>query len=207
VRSVRQSGIDQEARSEIYIAAAQNPGWLGDMTYVVSTQRQPEALVASAREAVRAVAPEQPLYLVQSMDRVIADWLGGRKLILVLLSVFAGLALLLSAAGVYGVMSYGVAQRTREIGIRVALGARSADVTTMVLLDAGKLAAVGIGIGLIAALALTRVLKAMLYGVGARDPSTFAVVAGLIALVAFVASAVPALRAARVDPLHAMRTE
>jgi predicted permease len=207
VRSVRQSGIDQEARSELYIAAAQNPGWLGDMTYVVSTERQAEALVPMAREAVRAVAPEQPLYLVQTMDRVIADWLRGRKLILVLLSVFAGLALLLSAAGVYGVMSYGVAQRTREIGIRVALGARSSDVTSMVLFDAARLAALGIGIGLVAALAATRMLKAMLYGVGARDPVTFALVAALIGVVALVASAIPALRAARVDPLQAMRTE
>jgi predicted permease len=207
VRSVRQSGIDQEARSELYIAAGQNPGWLSDMTFVVSTQQRADALVPQAREVVRTIAPDQPMFLVQTMDRVIADWLRGRKLILVLLGVLAGLALLLSAAGVYGVMSYGVAQRTREIGIRVALGARSVDVTSMVLLDAAKLAGLGIVIGLAGALWLTRFLKSMLYEVGARDPVTFSFVAAMIAVVALVASAVPAIRAARVDPLQAMRAE
>jgi putative ABC transport system permease protein len=177
------------------------------MTYILSAGRSAERLAPTIRDAVKSVAASQPVYQLQTMESVIGDSLRSRKLTLVLLAVFAALALLLSAAGVYGVMSYGVSQRTREIGIRMALGARGRDVTSMVLIDAGKVAAVGITLGLAGAALLTRVLTSMLYGVGAHDPLTFAAVALLIAVVALAASAVPAIRAARVDPLRAMRTE
>ena len=207
VRSVRQGGLDQEPRSELYVAAAQVPYRLYDMTYVLSAGRSAERLAPTIRDAVKSVAASQPVYQLQTMESVIGDSLRSRKLTLVLLAVFAALALLLSAAGVYGVMSYGVSQRTREIGIRMALGARGRDVTSMVLIDAGKVAAVGITLGLAGAALLTRVLTSMLYGVGAHDPLTFAAVALLIAVVALAASAVPAIRAARVDPLRAMRSE
>jgi putative ABC transport system permease protein len=205
--SVRQVSLDRPPASELYVPAAQTPRQLGYGTYIVDTQARPEALVPSIRNAVHDVAPEQPLFLVKSMDAVISDSLQSRKLTLSLLAIFASLAVLLSAAGVYGVMSYGVSQRQREIGIRMALGARGADVTSMVVGDAAKLAAIGVAIGLLAAFGLSRVLAGMVYGVGVHDPATFVVVAVIIAGVAIVASLVPAIRAARVDPLAAMRTD
>jgi putative ABC transport system permease protein len=206
-RSVRQVSLDQLPRSELYVAAAQTPRQLRDVTYIVDTQTKPEALVSAIRNAVHDVAPDQPLFLVKSMDAVISDSLQSRKLTLSLLAIFATLAVLLSAAGVYGVMSYGVSQRQREIGIRMALGARGGDVTSMVVGDAAKLAAIGVAIGLLVAFGLSRVLAGMLYGVGVHDPTTFFIVPLLIAGIAIVASLVPALRASRVDPLVAMRTD
>src|SRR5262249_26934453 len=164
-----------------------------------------DAVAASVREVVKSVAASQPVYRIQSMESVIGDSLRSRRLALVLLAVFAALALVLSAAGVYGVMSYGVSQRTREIGIRMALGAKRTDVTRMVLFDAGKIAAIGVALGLAGAAALTHVLQTMLFSVGTHDPVTFLGVSVLIGLVAVGASLVPAVRAARVDPLRAMR--
>jgi predicted permease len=205
--SVRQVSLDQPPAPEVYVAAAQTPRNIGDVTYVVSTKGTPELLVSAVREAVRSVAPNQPIYVVKSMEQVISDSLQSRKLTLSLLAIFAILAVVLSAAGVYGVMSYGVSQRRREIGIRMALGARGGEVTSMVLRDAAKLAGIGVTIGLLGASLLTRILTGMVYGVGTRDPATFAAVAGLIGAVAVGASLIPALRAARVDPLTAMRAE
>jgi ABC-type antimicrobial peptide transport system permease subunit len=158
------------------------------------------------REAVRSVAP-QPLFQLATMTDVIAQSLTTRRLVLVLLLAFAGLALVLSAAGVYGVMSYGVSQRTREIGIRMALGARAGDVLGMILSGAVRVMAIGIGIGLLAAALVTRVLGSVLYGVDALDPGTFVAVPAIIAVVGILAGAVPAVRAARVDPLESMRAE
>jgi len=139
------------------------------------------------------------------MAGVVRESLGSRRLLLMLLGLFAGLALVLSAAGVYGVMSYGVTQRQREIGIRIALGAKFGDVTGMVLRDVVTVAAIGIAAGVAAALAFARVMTSVLYGVGAYDVVTFVAVPVMIATVALVAGAVPAIRAARVDPLVAMR--
>ena len=126
---------------------------------------------------------------------------------LVLLTVFAALALVLAAAGVYGVISYAVAQRTREIGIRIALGARTQSVLVMVLLEAGRASIVGIVAGVAAALALTKVLGAMLYQIGPRDPLSFLAATLAVAVTALVATMIPAMRAAKVDPIIAMRTE
>ena len=206
-RSVRQVSLDQPPVAELYVAAAQTPWQLFDVAYVISTPLQPEALTPQVRSVVRDIAPEQPVYLAKSMDDVISESLTSRKLMLSLLVIFAALAVVLSAAGVYGVMSYGVSQRASEIGIRMALGARGADVVSMIVLDAARLAAIGVGIGLGAAWMVTRVLTGMLYEVGTHDPMTFAAVAVLITAVAMLASFVPALRAARVDPLTAMRAE
>src|SRR5262249_33286644 len=203
--SVRQVSLDQAPRSELYVAAAQTPRNLFDVTYIVATPNKPEAMTASVRGVMHDLAPDQPMFLVKSMDDVISDSLQSRKLTLSLLAIFAALALVLSASGVYGVMSYGVSQRRREIGIRMALGASGTKVTRMVVADAAKLAALGVAIGLAAAWALMHVLTGMLYEVSAHDPATFVVVALLIASIALLASLVPALRASRVDPLLAMR--
>ncbi|HEY6826416.1 MAG TPA: ABC transporter permease [Gemmatimonadaceae bacterium] len=206
-RSVRQVSLDQPPRTELYVAAAQSPGNLFDVSYVLRTQSKPESLMPSVRASLHDIAPDQPIFLVKTMDDVISDSLQSRKLTLSLLAIFASLALLLSAAGVYGVMSYAVSQRQREIGIRMALGARASNVAQMILSEAGTLAAIGLVIGLVAAALLTRVLSSMVYGVGTHDPVTFVAVSALLAAVALTASLVPALRAARIDPLRAMRVE
>jgi len=206
-RSVRQVGLATPPQPEVYVDAAQSEGNLGGATVIISTSAEPESIVPSVRAVMRSIAPTQPLSLVESMNDVVSDSLRGRKLTLSLLGVFAGLALLLCTAGVYGVLSYGVAQRTREIGIRMALGAREASVVGMVLRDAGARIALGVVIGLGAAWLLTRVLASMLYNVGTHDPITFALAPMVIVVVGLVASAVPARRASRVDPLGAMRAD
>jgi putative ABC transport system permease protein len=141
------------------------------------------------------------------MDQVISDSLASRRLILWLLGLFAGIALILSAAGLYGVISYLVAQRTREIGMRMALGAQTRDVLRLVMGQGAGLTAAGIVLGLLGALAATRVLENLLYGVSARDPLTFASIAALLALVALAATWLPARRASQVDPIVAIRSE
>ncbi|HEY2378432.1 MAG TPA: ABC transporter permease [Gemmatimonadaceae bacterium] len=206
VKSVRQFGLDQEPRAEFYVPVSQALFNTQEMTFVLRAQARPEDLARGVREAVHGVAP-QPVFQLATMDDVISQSLTTRRLVLVLLLAFAGLALLLSAAGVYGVMSYGVSQRTREIGIRVALGARGGDVLGLILSGALRVLALGIGVGLFAAALLTRALDSMLYGIGALDPFTFAAVPALIALVGIIAGVVPAARAARIDPLESMRAE
>jgi putative ABC transport system permease protein len=207
VKSVRQIGLDQRALAEFYLPATQERYNTNAMAFVVATSGPPETLARAAREAVHSVAPRQPIYQIETMDDVIATSLASRRLLLTLLGTFASLALALSMAGVYGVMTYGVSQRTREIGIRMALGARALDVTTMVLLAAAKTTAVGIAFGLLGATVLVGALRVMLYGVGAHDPLTFVVAPVIIAIIALGAGAVPAIRAARIDPLGAMRAE
>jgi len=206
VRSVRQLSLEQEPRAEFYIPVSQARYNTQEMTFVVRAIGRPEDLARSMREAVRSVAP-QPLFQLATMTDVIAQSLTTRRLVLVLLLAFAGLALVLSAAGVYGVMSYGVSQRTREIGIRMALGARAGDVLGMILSGAVRVMAIGIGIGLLTAALVTRALGSVLYGVDALDPGTFVAVPAMIAVVGILAGAVPAVRAARVDPLESMRAE
>ncbi len=206
-RSVRQYGLDRPPQSELYVPAPQTESNLGTVTFIVATRNKPEEMTASVRNIVHDLAPDQPMFLVESMNDVISESLQSRKLTLSLLGVFALLALALSAAGVYGVMSYGVSQRRREIGIRMALGASSVKVTRMIVLDAAKLAAIGVAIGVVAAWALTHVMVSMLYQVSEHDPATFVGVSVLIATIAIAASLVPALRASRVDPLSAMRAD
>jgi predicted permease len=206
VKSVRQLGLDQQPRAEFYVPVSQALYNTQEMTFVVRSRSRPEELGRGIREAVRSVAP-QPVFQLATMDDVISRSLTTRRLVLVLLLAFAGLALVLSAAGVYGVISYGVSQRTREIGIRLALGAHGTDVLGMILGGALRVLAIGIAAGLFAAALLTRALDSILYGVSALDPLTFGAVPAVIALVGVVAGAVPAARAARVDPLDSMRAE
>ena len=141
------------------------------------------------------------------MDSIIADSLAERRFSMILLGVFAALALLLASIGIYGVISYVVGQRTHEIGIRIALGARQIDILRLVLAGAGKLAAIGVGIGLIFALGLTRLMANLLYGVGPSDPLTFIAVPAILISVALLASYLPARRATQVQPITALRYE
>jgi ABC-type antimicrobial peptide transport system permease subunit len=165
------------------------------------------ALMDAVRTVVQGVNPNLPLADVRTMDERLDASMARTSFTLVLLGISAAVALLLGAIGLYGVISYAATQRTREFGVRMALGARAGDVGTLVLRHASLLVAIGIGVGLVASLALTRLMSAMLFGVAPTDPLTFASVAALLAVVAIVASLVPVARAARVDPLDALRAD
>jgi predicted permease len=207
VKSVRQMGLDQAARAELYLPAPQATNMFGPVAFVVSTRGNPEVLAPAIRRIVHEVAPRQPVYQVATMTTVVSRSLAGRRLVLVLLGAFAALALVLAGAGVYGVMSYAVSQRTREIGIRMALGAHAWDVATMVLRSTGSVTATGVAAGLLGAALVMRLMRGLVYGVSTYDPLTFVLVPAVIAVVALAAGLVPAARAARVDPLRAMRVE
>ena len=209
IGDVRQAGLDREPLVEVhgYFNDTTVTGWLSEMTIAVRTSVPPASVAGAVREAVRRVNADQPVFRVQTMEEVVAESLAGRRLHLWLLGIFAAVALALAAAGLYGVIAYLVAQRTREIGIRMALGARTRDVVGLVVAQGARLTAVGILVGLAGAWALTRLLATMLYGVSPRDPATFLAVAGVLASVAMLATWLPARRAARVDPLLAIRSE
>jgi putative ABC transport system permease protein len=209
VADVKEWGIRERAVPERYFPLTfwfqYGPGFYG--TIVAKTAVPPQSILAALRGDVRELDSTLAVYHVRTMREVIADAMQGTTLQTFLLGSFAGLALILAAVGLYGVMAYLVTQRTHEIGIRMALGAQQADVLALVLRQGMKLTAIGIAIGIVAALALMRLLAALLFGVGAHDPLTFLIVPLLLALVAFAACYIPARRAAGVDPLVALRYE
>jgi len=208
VGHTKHEGLDAEPRVQLYLPARQRQDRLGgSLDVAVRTAGDPMAVVAGVRAAVRAVDPDQPLSRVRTMEDLLESSFGQRKLSLVLLGVFAGLALLLASIGIYGVMSYSVAQRTREMGIRMALGAQRGGVLKLVVAHGMRLAMAGIVLGAAGSLALTRVLQGQLYAVRPTDPATFTAVATLLAMVALAATLLPALRATRVDPVVALREE
>src|SRR6185503_7122933 len=157
--------------------------------------------------AIWAVNKNQAVNDIKTLETIKSESLGGNRLRTALLGSFAGLAMLLAAIGIYGVISYSVAQRTHEIGVRAALGATNWDQLRLVLGSAMSLAGIGLGIGILGSLAFTRVLSSLLFGVSPRDPVTLAIVAAVLAAVAFIACYVPARRATRVDPVVALRYE
>jgi putative ABC transport system permease protein len=205
VAHVKNYGVDEDSRVEMYLPYLQNS--VGSLTVVVRTDRDPASLSPGVREAVRAADPELPVYSVRTLESMVADQAAPRRLAALLIGVFAGLALLLAAVGIYGVMSYAVAQRTQEIGIRMALGAPQREILRMVLRHGTAMALAGVGIGLLAALALARLITKLLFQTSANDPPTFALVPLLLLTVALLACYLPARRAARVDPLVALRYE
>jgi ABC-type antimicrobial peptide transport system permease subunit len=174
---------------------------------VLRTQGDPTAVMGQVREAVREIDPREVVYDVETMDDVVAGSFAARRLAMILLGVFAALALALACVGIYGVISYLVGERTHEFGIRMALGAQRGDILHLVLEEGAKMAMVGAAIGMVASLALTRLMARQLFGVSAHDPLTYASVAALLMLVAIAACYLPARRAVRVDPMTSLRRE
>ena len=178
-----------------------------DITLVVRTALPPLSLVDSARHAVESVDPDLPVFEVATMEQLVYRSASAPRFNTVLLGVFAALALVLAAIGIYGVMSYAVTRRTHEIGVRMALGARARDVLGQVIAQGMRRALAGIVLGLAGALALTRFLSSLLYGVRPADPATFLAVSLLLLAVSLLACYIPARRAATVDPMIALRHE
>jgi putative ABC transport system permease protein len=201
------SALDTETGSAVYVPLPQNtvPTALRSVTLVVKAGGDISALPASVRQALRAMDGEQALFQVRPLEEVISDSLSRHRFNSMLMVIFAGLAGLLAAVGVYGVLAYSVAQRRQEIGVRMALGARPFDVLKMVLGQGMKLSLAGIAAGLVTAVALTRVASSLLYGVSPTDPLTFLIISLILIAVAFVACYFPARRATRVDPCVALR--
>ncbi len=198
--SVRHSGLDLEAPPEAYQPYAYSP-----LTAPILVVRAPEERLPEIRAAVRAVNPEIAVYNAYSMSQLLDRAVTPRRFPMLLLTGFAVLALVLAAAGLYGVIAQGVEQRTREIGVRMALGAARGDVLRMVLGDGLRLAAAGVAVGFAGALALTRLMATMLYGVSPHDPLTFTLAPAVLLLVAIAASVIPAARASRIDPAVILR--
>lgn len=213
---VKQWGLDENAKSPVhaqaYFPIVQIPDrfmpLLAKGTGIfMRTQGSPETFLPAIRHAIGSINSEQALYSVESMGEIISDSLAARRFGMILLGVFAALALILSCVGIYGVISYLVGQRTHEIGIRIALGAQTSDVLRLVLGHGAKMTLIGVGIGIAVALGLTRLMANIIFGVSAHDPLTFAGVAVVLVTVALAACYVPARRAMRVDPINALRYE
>jgi putative ABC transport system permease protein len=177
------------------------------MPVVLRTTGDPLALSRSAREAVWSLDSDLPIPKMETMEQILSESVAQRRLNMLLLSVFAAVALILAAVGIFGVMSYAVTQRTNEIGIRMALGAQTRDVLRLIVGQGMMLALAGVVIGLIATFALTRLMSSLLFGVRPTDPVTFAAIAVLLAGVALVTCWIPAWRATKVDPMIALRCE
>jgi putative ABC transport system permease protein len=207
VGDVHQAGLDVAARPEMYLPYQQQDFGFEPEYLAVRTSGDPMALAEIVRQQIWSVDKEQPVAGVMPLEDLVDENLASRRMQASLLSGFAGLALLLVTLGIYAVLSFAVTQRTQEIGVRVALGAQPGDVLRMIFSQGFKLFLIGAAIGLAAALALSRALKHLLFGVSAYDPASFAGVTILLAAVALLACYVPARRATRVDPLIALRYE
>jgi putative ABC transport system permease protein len=203
VGDVRHRALESRPFGAMYMPTYQT-GWTN---LVIRTQGDPTSLAAAVRKEVQVIDPDQPVAAVRTMDEWVDTSVAQPRYRTTLLGLFALLALVLASTGIYGVMSYSVTQRTHEIGVRMALGAKRSDVLTLVVRQGMLLVVLGVGIGLLGAFALTRVMSTLLFGVTAKDPLTFVAVAALLTLVAFIACYIPARRATKVDPLVALRYE
>jgi len=205
VGSVKQYDLESESRVTLYLPTAQALG--GTMYLVARTSVAPSSLAASITSEVRSLDPNIPIFDVKTMDQRLSESLARRRFAMLALGVFAGFALLLALVGIYGLISYSVAQRTSELGIRLALGARQIDVLRLVLSAGLKLALIGIAVGLVLSFAVTRFLSSLLFGVRATDLFTFSALSILLIVVSLIACYIPARRATKVDPLVALRYE
>jgi ABC-type antimicrobial peptide transport system permease subunit len=217
VGHVKQYGLDENmahtrTQAQLYASALQLPddltkAWVPLTGYVIRTQGSPDSFAASVRDTIRGFNSKAVMFHVQTMDSVIAHSLASRRFAMTLLAAFASLALVLSSVGIYGVISYIAGQRTNEIGIRIALGARRSDILRIVLGHGARLSLLGVTAGLVAAAGLTRLMTRILFGVNALDPLTFAAVVVVLTVVALVACYIPARRAMKVDPIVALKYE
>ena len=202
VRGIRHRGLDVDPVPEYYLPLAQRAQ--SSMILAVRSAQDPRGLASAIRREIQSIDPDQPIANVRTLENVTADSVAPRRMSMVLLGAFAGIALLLATVGIYGVISYLVVQRTHEIGVRMALGAQRSDVLRLVVGHAAKLVGIGAVIGLVLAFFSTRTLSAFLYTVGAFDAVTFVLVTVALSVVALVASYIPALRATRADPMIAL---
>ena len=202
VRSIRHRALDLDPAPEYYLGLAQNPE--REMVLTVRSTQDPRSLASAVRREIQSIDPDQPIANIRTLENVTAESVAPRRMSMVLLGAFAGIALLLASVGIYGVISYLVVQRTHEIGVRMALGAQRGDVLRLVVGHAAKLVGIGTIIGLVLAVFSTRTLSSFLYTVGAFDLATFLVVTIALGAVALLASYIPALRATRADPMIAL---
>lgn len=206
---VRQMGVDEPVKAEMYLPYQQikDQQWFAPRDLVIRTTVEPLSIVAAVRSEIHQIDADQPIANIRTMDEVLGEETATRRLGMTLLAAFAGLALLLASLGIYGVLAYFVVQHTQEIGVRLALGAQRRDILGLVLKKGMMLALVGVVIGLGAAFALTRFMASLLYGVGAADPLTYAIITLLLTVVALCACYLPARRATKVDPMVALTYE
>ncbi|MGE0129992.1 MAG: ABC transporter permease [Blastocatellales bacterium] len=208
VGDVRQSSLDQALKPEMYVSHLQDRRFFAmPRDLVVRTTGDPISMAAAVRAEIWKLDKDLPLFRVRTMEQILSESVAAQRFNMLLLTVFAALALLLAAIGIYGLMSYATAQRTHEIGIRLALGARASDVLRLVMRQGVILTISGVAVGLAGAFALTRVMTGLLFGVSATDPLIFTLIASLLTLVALLACYLPARRAAKVDPMVALRYE
>jgi len=205
VGDVRRDSLASPLSPEVHFACPQMPQ--REMTLLARVASAPEGLVPALREAVKGVDPDQPLYAVTSLEARLSDSLDSRRFALMLIGIFAGVALLLAWVGIYGVVAYTASQRTHEIGLRMALGARRRDIARMVVVQGMTPALVGLGLGLLGSLGITPLISSLLYGVEPTDPATLTGAVIVLASAALLAGLLPARRAARVDPMIALRCE
>jgi putative ABC transport system permease protein len=206
VEDVHRNGLDVAPQPEMYLSYIQNPE--RRLNLVIRTDaRDASQLIPAARAEVKAFDPKQIIWRTQTLEQLLGTSVAPRRFNMLLLGIFAGVALLLAAVGLYGVMSYSVNWRTQEIGIRMALGANRTDVLRLVVRQGMTMTLIGVALGLAGAFAMSRVLTGLLYGVSATDPLTYAGVSIVLVIVALLACLVPARRATRVDPIIALRTE
>src|SRR5215210_2275216 len=204
----KNAGMDKPAGPELYFQARQVNQFVGaNVNFVVRAANNSSSLESSIRNAVRELDPTLPVYNLWSMNEVVSKSMVQPRFLALLLATFSGIALFLAAIGIYGVMAYSVAQRTQEIGVRMALGARPLHVLRLIFGQSMGMLLIGIVIGLAGAFALTRLMRTLLFEITATDPLTYVSVIGLLTIVALLACYIPARRAAKVDPLIALRYE
>ena len=206
VKDVRQNDFVAQPKAQMYWSYHQVRDFPPN-ALVIRTKVAPLSLSAPVRDAIWSVDKDQPVSEIRAMSEIVSQAVARQRFSMLLLGLFAGLALLLAAVGIYGVMSYSVTQRRREIGIRMALGAQKSDVLGMILRQGLRLAVIGVAIGIAGALGLTRLMASLLFGVSATDPATFAAITIILAAVALLASYIPALRSMKVDPVIALRCQ